>query len=376
MTAMTVGVNAVGAVLGGATRHLTPFLAALVRARPEWRVHVWANSDADPSGWSREVCTTIVPRLTPRERLWWETAELPSEVRRVEADVLVNLTNSAPITCPVPSVLYQRNALWFDRRWTRSLTGLPALEARVRRVLAYVHARRSSAVVVPSGAMAGFLLDWEPWPKGTPLRVIPHGVDSERFSFAPRGWPPPPNRPVKLLSVGHGYPHKEQLLLVDLVAELAARGQAAELTLTVDTDDRSGLGNRIREHAHARGVGESILLVGDVEEPDALYREADISISASITESFGFTVAEAMASGTPVVASRIPATTELAGSEAHYFETGDATGAALAVLRLLSCSRSSVSTMIRDARTRVEGLTWSTNANSVALLLEACRGNP
>ncbi|MGH8336197.1 MAG: glycosyltransferase, partial [Gammaproteobacteria bacterium] len=68
----------------------------------------------------------------------------------------------------------------------------------------------------------------------------------------------------------------------------------------------------------------------------ALYRRAALVLMTSDAEGFGLPVAEAMACGTTVIASDIPALREVGGDAARYAEPGDVdaiVGLALEVLR-------------------------------------------
>jgi glycosyltransferase-like protein len=76
-------------------------------------------------------------------------------------------------------------------------------------------------------------------------------------------------------------------------------------------------------HALARGglPAESVICAGPIpqDEMPALYRLADALVFPSVTEGFGLVVLEAMASGTPVIVSRIaPFTEYLADRDAAW----------------------------------------------------------
>jgi glycosyltransferase involved in cell wall biosynthesis len=67
----------------------------------------------------------------------------------------------------------------------------------------------------------------------------------------------------------------------------------------------------------------------------ALYRRATMLLQPSEREGFGLPVAEAMASGTPVVASHIPALVEVGGRAATYCPVGDVRAWVAAISELL-----------------------------------------
>jgi len=68
----------------------------------------------------------------------------------------------------------------------------------------------------------------------------------------------------------------------------------------------------------------------------AVYRRAAVVLQPSSAEGFGLPVAEALACGTPVVASDLPVLREVAGAAAGYRPVGDVAGWTRAVLELLA----------------------------------------
>lgn len=372
--ARQVHVNALGAVMGGAERHLAPFLTSLHRARPTWDLHVWVYEGVDTTQWPERAVPHLIPWRSQLHRLWWENVDLPRELTARRADVLVGLTNSAPLHSPVPSVLYQRNALWFDRSWLTRLRGRAAAVAVLRRAIICLQARSASVVVAPTRAMAHFLTGWRAWPARREVVVIPHAVDAGRFAFLDHGWPPPGDRPLRLLAVGHDAPHKDQALLVDLVARLRARGHDAELTLTIDADPPTPYVSELLERCRATGVADAVHFVGRTTDVERLYAAADLALTSSVSESFGFPVLEAMAAGVPVVGSAIPATAEVAGGDAWLFAPGDADDAADVVESLLADDPASVRARVRRGADRSATFTWEANADSVATLIDRLLG--
>jgi glycosyltransferase involved in cell wall biosynthesis len=73
------------------------------------------------------------------------------------------------------------------------------------------------------------------------------------------------------------------------------------------------------------GLTDSIYVFPHIDAAQlaALYRRARVLIQPSESEGFGLPVVEAMACGTPVIASDIPALREIGGSAAEYCAVGD-----------------------------------------------------
>ena len=78
-------------------------------------------------------------------------------------------------------------------------------------------------------------------------------------------------------------------------------------------------------HAERMGVMDAIVQLPFLDRPQlaALYRRASVVVLPSDREGFGLPVVEAMACGTPVIASDIPALREVGGLAAVYCPRGD-----------------------------------------------------
>ncbi|MCU4187142.1 glycosyltransferase family 4 protein [Acidiferrimicrobium sp. IK] len=283
--------------------------------------------------------------------------------------MLLNLANYGPIHSPVPSLLYQRNPIYFDPAWVRRRPAQWRAEAMVRRALAFAAMRGSTAVLVPSGGMGDYLRHWRSCPRRVPIEVVPHGVDTSRFRFIPASR----SERVRLGSLSLGYPHKDQGLLVDLVAELGKRGVEAELQVTIADADDPAYVALLRGKVRSQALEDRIRFVGRVDAATFL-RGTQVSVLPSITESFGFAVIESMASGVPVLASRIPSSVEVLGDLGWYFEPGDASGAADQLVRLLDTDRGALEQKLREARQVAECYTWDRNAAHVAEIVERVAG--
>jgi glycosyltransferase-like protein len=97
----------------------------------------------------------------------------------------------------------------------------------------------------------------------------------------------------------------------------------------------------------AIGPGEAIVLTGALPDDDipALYRLADVVAMPSLNEGFGLVTLEALASGVPIVVSRIAPFTEYLGeADAHWADPLHAAAIARALMAALA-ARSPAQTM-------------------------------
>ena len=103
------------------------------------------------------------------------------------------------------------------------------------------------------------------------------------------------------------------------------------------------------------------LEVSDVELP-ALYRRALLFVNPSLWESFSFQTLEAMACGTPVIASNRMAIPEIAGDAAVLVDAADASAIADAITRLAADAKGRAALRERGRR-RAGEFSWQATAD-------------
>jgi D-inositol-3-phosphate glycosyltransferase len=141
------------------------------------------------------------------------------------------------------------------------------------------------------------------------VNVIPLGVDLERFR--------PSDKDVArtalglkderiVLFVGRLEPLKGADILINAAAMLESDVDCSVLIVGGDANSRTQV-QRLRDLARQRGIEHRVAFVGavDHESLPLYYNAADICVVPSHYESFGLVAVEAMASGLPVVASRV-----------------------------------------------------------------------
>ncbi len=156
-----------------------------------------------------------------------------------------------------------------------------------------------------------------------------------------------------LLYPANAWPHKNHERLIRAFARACRRMEPAKLVLcgeffrTLDS---------LRQLATEEKVGERVVFLPFLPEREAwaLIRNARMLVFPSLYEGFGMPVLEAMALGTPVACSNIPALREVAGDAALFFEPHDETSIADA-LELLWASGHTRATLAERGRARA---TW------------------
>ncbi len=164
------------------------------------------------------------------------------------------------------------------------------------------------------------------------IHIVPLGVDVERFALTPdqaqlgelrRRWKLDGKR--ILLYVGRIAGNKRIDLLIEALAALAHEQPA--LHLLAIGDDRSGIATQVlvddlRTLARERGVAHRVTFTGRVPDVAPYYHLADVFALPSEHEGFGVPLVEAMAAGTPVVASASGAMPWLLGADGGESTSG------------------------------------------------------
>jgi alpha-1,6-mannosyltransferase len=187
----------------------------------------------------------------------------------------------------VPTVLISHERL--ERSLQDSLPALLPWRPVVRSWS--VRAARSAAGIVCASRYAAEEFAHEPEHR---VHRIPLGVDLERF----RPRVPPSNRHAvrQLVAVTRLSREKRPDVLLDVVRALHGRGVPVSLQILGDGPLRSELEQRARD-LPVRFLGH----VADRDRLAALLRGADVLLAPCPVETFGLSVLEAKASGTPAI---------------------------------------------------------------------------
>lgn len=153
--------------------------------------------------------------------------------------------------------------------------------------------------------------------------------------------------PPYLLLVGAIQPRKDPITALEALARLDR-----ELRLVFAGPEKRGAGD-VRRAVSRLGLENRVELLGYVSKPRLaeLYRGAACLVFPSRYEGFGLPIVEAMASGTPVVATRVGAIPEVAGDAAVLVEPRDPAVLAAGIERALAARERLAAAGLARART-------------------------
>jgi glycosyltransferase involved in cell wall biosynthesis len=217
---------------------------------------------------------------------------------------------------------------------------LPLLTRMKRAVL-----RSSDAVTAVSDQLRDKAIGYGAPPERTV--VLPMGVDTDVFS--PERAAPALRKELAaggrlILFVGRLAEVKGARFLIEAMPEILRDTPNARLAVIGDGPERKALEQRSRR----LGLTEKVVFLGAIANAElpSYYASADVFVGPSVVtrggdaESFGIVLAEAMASGCPVVASDLEGVADVTSSGEHALlvPPGDPAAIARAVTRVLDDS--------------------------------------
>lgn len=250
----------------------------------------------------------------------WEQVVLPARAARRSAPLIVCPANLAPVVSRRTLVVIHdaaalREPAWYSRAyvaWQRAILPLVA--------------RRAKHIVTVSEYSAAELVELLGVPRGR-ITVIPGGVD-DRFR-------PDADADGARRALGLGGPY------VLTVASRTARKNLAVLDAAARVLGERGIelvaAGGDRPQFSGDGPGGVVRALGHVPDDllPGLYAGAEAFVLPSLHEGFGLTCVEAMAAGTPVVASDRAALVATVGDAGILVDPEDADAVAHGVLRAL-----------------------------------------
>ena len=286
------------------------------------------NAGPDPA-YVRRVGTSIVIYANggvSRITAGWRLTERLARLFRAERFDIIHvhgglaptfglLAPRAAVRAGIPVVATFHS--WFDGSLAMRL---------VRRPLQRLLDRHAAAIAVSPAAVEAHAryvtADWQ---------IIPNGVDTEYFNPAGRAAPALPPPGPTLLFFHRLEPRNHLSTLLGAMPAILAQLPGARLIVAGD-----GPWRPLYER-EARPLGASVAFLGRIEDRAERYRAADLYLCPTMRGSFGITLLEAMACGTPMVLADNPGFRSVIGDSdvAEIVPHDDAAAWANTVVRLI-----------------------------------------
>jgi glycosyltransferase involved in cell wall biosynthesis len=265
-----------------------------------------------------------------------EQVTIPADLRRAHAELFHATHYVLPPLTPCPSVvtihdcIHLRFPQYLPHRFSYAYA----------RSSMWVAAHRSARILTVSEASKRDILSYFRIDEKK-IDVIPNAID-ERF------WAPPAGDEVErvrqryqldapfVLYTGNIKPHKNIERLIEAFYLLKKRG-FEEVKLLIIGDEISKYAT-LRRAVHRYKLHKHVRFFGFVQDKTLaiLYRLARVFVFPSLYEGFGLPPLEAMASGTPVITSRVSSLPEVVGDAALLIDPYDPEAIAEAMDRVLS----------------------------------------
>jgi glycosyltransferase involved in cell wall biosynthesis len=216
----------------------------------------------------------------------------------------------------IPLVVTIHDLLWHEQRGA-AVTTLPSWQYWAKylgyRAVTRSAVSRAERIIVPSRTVGKTVAAHYAGVEDK-TTVIYEGVDPSWFEQGDTLEDLTPDK-IHLVYVGSLYPHKN----VSLVLRALAADETLQLHLV---GARSVFLEETRAEVQRLGVQEQVREHGYLEDADlrSLLQAADALVQPSLSEGFGLTGIEAMATGTPVLASDIEVFREVYADRAIYFQ--------------------------------------------------------
>jgi glycosyltransferase involved in cell wall biosynthesis len=245
-------------------------------------------------------------------RPFWMESILPQLIRREKIDILFSTVPGGMARCPVPHVVTVHDIIPV----TYPVDHPPSVRWSFRKRLPLI-LRKSASIIADSEHTKRDIVDhFGLNPRN--IHVIPLGYDTENFrpidspkTLAHYGL----RKGEYIATVGNATFRKNHETLIVALGKIHER-VPHRLVLAGPVSPEQE--RRLKSVARAHGVEDRLVFPGYVPYSDlpALYSGAALFAYISLYEGFGLPVLEAMACGTPVVASNTTSIPEVAGQAA------------------------------------------------------------
>lgn len=345
----------------GIGRHSLGVIKALSELKPNWKLSVIVNSEAAPHVESLPVEAIIssAVRFSPGEN-----RELIPLIESSGADCYLNFSMAGP--CPaVPSIITVRDLMalnlcgYFGKSMLKNFLSKQVFKSRIKKSV-----ENASAISVPSTATFN---DLRSAFAGSENKTFITGEGQDLFSSDEKGGV---ERKDFILYVGNARAYKNVTRLIVAYSRLKAinpRFPAMKMVVRRDRAFRDFMRD-VQDCSAEKSI--SVLSHVTDDELRKLYRSCIGLVIPSLKEGFGLPALEAMAAGSPVVASAGTALEELVG-DAGILVNPESVEDIMRGMALLTSQPELRRDLARKSLERAGNYSWKITASAIAERIEA-----
>jgi glycosyltransferase involved in cell wall biosynthesis len=377
---MKIGINALGQVSqdSGGRTYLTNFVRTCVELRAPHDFFIFYSGPSEDL-WGdlppnfHKIVVPGTGKSSWRKALG-EQLLLPFWIIGKKLDAMYFPGNYVTVLMFKPRVVAIRNALHYHLP-----REVPPLSRLYRKILSRITVKLARRIIVPSASMARDVVKLM-GARREKVTVVPHGVDARRFverapdaEIAKRLEALGVRRPY-FLFVSALWPYKGARQFLEAIRQFCARTGRRDVRAVI-----AGMGMHAEAHyqelqlyVRRHGLEDIVRFVGHLGHDDlaCLYWGAEALVFLSYCESFGNPLLEAMAAGTPVIASNRHAVPETMGEAALIVDPDDTEAVVDAMVQLTTDAELRARLIERDHQ-RVQQFTWPRAVQTALSVLES-----
>lgn len=323
-------INAVSSKMGGALTYLINLINELenIDSKNQYLVCV-VPEIANQIKSERIKIISVSKTNSSLRRLWWDQKTMRKIIKKEKADILFSIANFGMLFCPVKQLLLIRNYVLPMPYLRKTVLSEYSFKKKIlfilQQILMCFSAWSSDLVMFPSENMVKMFKKMCPISKsklvfnhyGTYLNKFKKEIKKEL------------SEPINLVYATMYGQRKNLVTVFNALKQLKDQGVKIRLSITIDSKDSLEKTNskfkKDMRLINELGIENMINFLGKVpyQKIQKVYHEADIFVWATLMESFGNPMIEAMASGLPIIASDIPINKELGKDSVLYFSPFD-----------------------------------------------------
>jgi O-antigen biosynthesis alpha-1,2-mannosyltransferase len=311
--------------------------------------------------------------LSGENILWWDQVAVPRAIATHGIDVLYNPKYSLPLRASCPTAWVCHGLDWYVMPWASR-----RIDRLSHKFLVPRYANKADAIIAVSEITREHVLEFLPIPAERVFTVYSGVNDGFRQTASSEARSSLRHRydlPQRFfLYSGAIYPPKNFTRLVQAYAKV---GPAAGISLVIAGGENRFLSEHELKVPEALGLSAWVKWLGwvDPELLPTLYQMSEALLLPSLFESYGLPIAEAMASGCPVLTADRFGTKEIAG-DAALLVNPESVEAIAAGMHRLATEPELRGRLIAAGEKRVRPLTWARCAEQTLKVLENIAAHP